>query len=433
MRSKKKWLSAFLALAVLVTGSMVGSTPALAREGLAEKRVVVLDPGHGGEEDGAYAVHNGQVYREEEINWKISQYTMEALKKYPNIEVRLTKTKNQTMGLSARVMAAKKYNADLLVSQHINDGGSPWPNGSSVLISRGTYRSYLAEKEKMFGNYVLGELGKLGLARRFPETGGMEYRMSENGSTYPNGAPRDYYGIVALSVEQDIPGVIIEHAFITNESDASRFLSSDEQIKKLGQADARAIALYFRRIAKDSGKDNVVPSNENNGWKLVNNNYYYYINGERQRNRVLNLEDGTYYVTRGGKRYYGWKTVNGVRYYFDKTKEGRARVGWLRQGKDYYYFNAGGIMYKNARLISTSGKIYIFGEDGKRCSGWTEYQGQKYYILPDGYAHTGWLKYNNKWYYFHKKTAAMYKNRTATTSSGKKYRFDENGICINRQ
>lgn len=43
------------------------------------KYVVVLDPGHGGNESGAGAVHNGKVYKEEEINWKIANYTMQAL------------------------------------------------------------------------------------------------------------------------------------------------------------------------------------------------------------------------------------------------------------------------------------------------------------------------------------------------------------------
>ena len=104
-----------------------------------------------------------------------------------NIDVYLTKSQNETKGLSERVMVAKQYHADLLVSQHINDSESSSPNGASVMISRGTYRPKLAAQEKLFGSYVVEELKKLGLRIRFPETKGMEYRMSESGSKYPNG------------------------------------------------------------------------------------------------------------------------------------------------------------------------------------------------------------------------------------------------------
>lgn len=66
-------------------------------------------------------------------------------------------------GLSERVMIAKQYHADLLVSQHINDSESSSPNGASVMISKGTYRPKLAVQEKLFGSYVVEELKKLGL------------------------------------------------------------------------------------------------------------------------------------------------------------------------------------------------------------------------------------------------------------------------------
>ena len=256
MKKGKKILSILLAASVGVTGLIGSSTVYGAQKTeTKQKYVVVLDPGHGGNESGAYAVHNGKVYREEEINWKISNYTMQALRKSQDIEVHLTKTQNETLSLYSRVMAAKQYKADLLVSQHINDSESSSPNGASVMISRGTYRPEIAAKEKLFGSYVLEELGKLGIRRRFPETGGMEYRMSENGSTYPNGQARDYYGIVAQSVEQNLPGVIIEHAFISSPSDAYNFLRSDAKLKKIAQADANAIIRYCKQLPEKTSSD----------------------------------------------------------------------------------------------------------------------------------------------------------------------------------
>lgn len=433
MKKGKKLLGILLAVSVGLTG-IVGSTAAYGKEEAeaTKKRVVVLDPGHGGKESGAYAVHNGKAYKEEEINWKIANYTMQELSKYDDIEVHLTKTKNQTLSLYSRVMVAKEYHADLLVSQHINDSESSAPNGASVMVSRGTYRPALAAKEKLFGGYVLEELEKLGIRRRFPETGGMEYRLSENGSKYPNGKSRDYYGIVAQSIEQNLPGVIIEHAFISSPSDATRFLSTNAKLKKIGQADANAILRYCRQLPeKDITQDD--DSYDSTGWKEVNGAYYYYKNGEKQVHTLLKLKDGIYYVDKTGKRRYGWRTISGNKYYFQK--DGKAQKGWMEENGSWYFFdNRSGILYKDIMLIdNATGKIYIFDKDGKRYSGWCNYKGKRYYMDEDGSAHTGWKQIKGNWYYFHKRTGVMYRNCTVKNSAGKKYIFDSKGICKNRK
>lgn len=367
----KKISCMFLALAVGLSGILAGAPVQAAEKNKTAKHVIVLDPGHGGAEDGAYAVHKGKVYREEIINWKIANYTMQALSKEPNIEVHLTKSKNRTMSLSARVSVAKKYDADLLVSQHIDDSDSSAARGASVLLSRGTYRPGLAAKEKKFAGYVLDELQKIGITKR-----GMLYRMSENGGRYPNGGVRDYYGIVAQSVEQNIPGVIVEHAFISSPYDAARFLGTDAALKKIGEADARAIVRYCQQVPAKKHSSTAAPvtpapvtPGKFTGWKLQGGYYYYYIDNVKQKNKLLNLKDGIYYVNKDGKRQYGTRTINKKTYYFQK----------------------------------------------------------------DGKAKLGWMKIRGKWYYFNRKSAYMYKNRIVPTSSGKKFYFNAKGVCTNRK
>lgn len=94
-----------------------------------------------------------------------------------------------------------------------------------------------------------------------------------------------------------------------------------------------------------------VPSEPEKFWKEKNGDYYYYIKGKVQKNKILNLEDGIYYVDKTGKRQYGWQTVKEKTYYFQK--DGKAQLGWLELDGSWYYFNTkSGFMYKNIMLIS---------------------------------------------------------------------------------
>ena len=42
-----------------------------------------------------------------------------------------------------------------------------------------------------------------------------------------------------------IPGIIVEHAYVSNSGDCKKYLSTEEQLAKLGEADALGLAKYF--------------------------------------------------------------------------------------------------------------------------------------------------------------------------------------------
>lgn len=71
---------------------------------------------------------------------------------------------------------------------------------------------------------------------------GVKIRNSATGNTYADGSPADYYGVIRQAKQAGFPGIIVEHAFISNASDAKKYLGSDEALKKLGIADAAGIA-----------------------------------------------------------------------------------------------------------------------------------------------------------------------------------------------
>lgn len=457
MRKLKRGLCAALALAVAFTGLPL--TPAKNVQAATEQQyVVVLDPGHGGGEAGARGYHSGVTYREEELNWKITQYTKQALSAYSNIKVYLTRDYDDYLSVSGRVDKAYIYDADLLVSQHCNASTSSSPNGASVMISRGTYRVNLHNKEKQFGTYVMNELGKLGIYRRFPETGGMEYRMSENGSTYPNGAARDYYGIVARSVERNLPGVIIEHAFVTNPSDAKNYLRTNAQLQKLGQADARAIIKYFNA---QGGGSAVTPTptpkpQVQAKWVQKSSKWYYKKSDGSYAKGWLSVSGKKYYLDASGIMQVGWKKIGNYWYYFNTS--GVMQKGWLVKDGMRYLMLSNGRMFKGLRTVN--GRIFYFTpkavgkyKEGARITGWKQINNKWYYFTPsgaykgwhkikgswyyfntNGVMQTGWLKDNGKRYYLYKSPSSRVGKMASNTKvkiGGKTYNFNSSGACTN--
>lgn len=229
----RRMTAAVLAVAMTV-GGLIAAMPVTTKA--AEPVVVVLDPGHGGGERGAVGITGAY---EKDINLKISLYTKEALEKYPNVKVFLTRTTDETVGLTERTERAKAYGADIFISQHCNSITNPAIRGAEVFVSN--LQQYYPSL-RVFGEKVLKQLTALGIQSR-----GVKVRLSSNGSIHePTGEAADYYAVIAASANRGIPGTIIEHAFMSNAADMEEFLSTDAKLRALGEADAAGIADYFQ-------------------------------------------------------------------------------------------------------------------------------------------------------------------------------------------
>lgn len=218
--------------------------------------VVVLDPGHDARHCGA----TGNGLREEELTLRIAQYCKEELEQYRNVTVYMTRNdgncpdpRGNGYCMKTRCNYAASVGADLLVSIHI-DAGSLTRSGAMVIVAKnGVYRDDLSTKTHAVGEKILDELTKLGLASR-----GLYVRMSDSPDEeyhYPNGAVADWYAITRDSIKVGVPGIIVEHCFISNPSDVANFLSSEEKLKNLGVADATGIARYFNLSKRSAVTD----------------------------------------------------------------------------------------------------------------------------------------------------------------------------------
>lgn len=197
---------------------------------------VVLDAGHGGNDPGTQA--NGIV--EKNANLKIAQYCKEELESYSGVIVYMTRTSDKYLTLAQRAQVAINKKADLLLSLHNNSNTSPGPCGANVYYPNSNYNANVGKNGRALANIIQSKLTALGLA-----SGGIHIRNSENSTKYPDGSLADYYGVIKRCKENGIPALIVEHAFISNASDAKNYLTTDAQLKRLGVADAAAVAEYY--------------------------------------------------------------------------------------------------------------------------------------------------------------------------------------------
>ena len=205
--------------------------------------VVVLDAGHDDSHAGARA--NGLT--EESMTLKVANYCKEYLEaNYTNVVVYMTRTSgacphpgtSSTDDNAARVDYAHSVGADVYVSIHFNSTGvgTTTATGAMVFYPNSNYNNDAGSKGSVVASKIIEQLAKLGL-----KNNGIKIRNSEDNTTYPDGSLADYYGVIRRSKLYGIPAVIVEHAFVNNPSDAA-FLSSEDNLKKLGVADALGIA-----------------------------------------------------------------------------------------------------------------------------------------------------------------------------------------------
>ena len=229
---------AFLCFFVILFSS-VFLVPAFQLKSLAEEKIytIVIDPGHGGEGDrNLGAQYNG--LSEKELTLQVANALKEELEKYDNVNVLLTRTTDTLMGLEERAQVAQNANADFLFSIHFNASNEHLFYGSEVWTS--AYGSFY-QAGYNFGQIVQGEWSRLGLYQK-----GVKSKVGSSGN--------DYYGVIRHSVARKIPCVILEHAYLDHNYDAS-MVKTGEFTKKLGIADATAIAKYFKLKSSVTGAD----------------------------------------------------------------------------------------------------------------------------------------------------------------------------------
>lgn len=232
--------------------------------GLARKRIIVIDPGHGGVDPGAISVSG--VY-EKHITLAAARALQAHLESTGRFEVRLTRDRDVFIRLRDRIEIAREKKADLFISLHADTIRNSGVRGLSLytLSERASDKeaAALAERENkadlIAGIDLSHESAEvtnilIDLAQR--ETMNQSAKLAallvdelkERVRILQN--PHRFAGFAVLKAP-DIPSVLIELGFLSNRDD-ERALRSKAHRRKLAQSIAGAVDRYFTKIESAS-------------------------------------------------------------------------------------------------------------------------------------------------------------------------------------
>src|SRR5690606_10315153 len=215
---------------------------------------IFIDPGHGGNDPGA--VGNG--LREKDLTLKIAKYMRDyLLANYTGVEVRMSRTNDSTVSLSARTNDANKWGADAFISIHVNAGGG---TGFESYVYPG-----VGKATKDLQNAVHGEVMK-----------------AFNGFR-DRGKKQAYFHVLR---ETKMSAVLTENGFIDTKKDAD-FLKSEANLRKIGETHALGVAKYFGLKKKTQPKPTQSAQKKNVTYRVVTGSFQDRKNAE---NRVAELK-----------------------------------------------------------------------------------------------------------------------------------------------
>lgn len=188
---------------------------------------IVIDPGHivGGNAWGTEYDNVVSGYSEAKMSTALSHYMRDYLESY-GIEVKLTREEETAYYLDLKTRGYMAEGYDFFLALHSNAGGT----------SQNAVYAFCCVDGKAD---AIGAKLTAAIAKTMGVTdGGVVHRYSDD---YPG---QDYYCVVRAAKAVGVSGILMEHSYHTNPS-VRAWLMDQNNLKKLGKAEADVIAKYF--------------------------------------------------------------------------------------------------------------------------------------------------------------------------------------------
>ncbi|ANU08120.1 N-acetylmuramoyl-L-alanine amidase family protein [Paraurantiacibacter namhicola] len=221
--------------------------------------LVVIDAGHGGHDPGA----SGGGYKEKTVVLGLALALRDELLRQGGVRVALTRSDDRFLVVEERFQIARALGADLFISIHADSAGEQASvSGASIYVLSDEASSEAAarfaerenEADQVNGVVLAGTSQNVNdilvdLAQR---------RSSEGSGTFAALIEREGRGTLTFHPQTqrsaglrvlrapDVPSVLYEAGFITNEGDAAR-LASPEGQRRFADVMSRAVRIFFAR------------------------------------------------------------------------------------------------------------------------------------------------------------------------------------------
>ncbi|ENA35986.1 MULTISPECIES: N-acetylmuramoyl-L-alanine amidase [Pseudomonas] len=239
--------------------AMLASAPVVTRAGKGRDIIVVVDAGHGGKDPGALSQRGD---REKDVALIIAQNLARMINQQKGYKAKLVRNDDFFVPLRKRVDVARKYNADMFISVHADAAPRRTASGASVYAlsehgATSTTARWLANKENDVDLIGANEI----LKNKDPVLAGVLLDMSMNATISSSldlgdrvlNSLSNVTGLHLKRVEQagfavlkspDIPSILVETGFMSNDRDSQKLLNPRHQ-KALAQSIFGGIHHYF--------------------------------------------------------------------------------------------------------------------------------------------------------------------------------------------
>lgn len=226
---------------------------------LDEVRLVVIDPGHGGDDQGA---HGKKGTKEKDIALKIAKKLKGILEKEQGVKVILTRRGDKTMELFDRTKIANDSAADLFISIHCNATKKRKFQGFETFYlnnSSDRYSSRLADRENRSAGgqitdleFILTDLSmnvnvndSILLANMIQKSSVKRLKKKYKGQV-DRGVRRAVFHVLLYA---RMPAVLVEAAFISNPTEEKR-LRTDKYQEDIARGIAEGVKSYSEKLKK---------------------------------------------------------------------------------------------------------------------------------------------------------------------------------------
>ncbi|WP_162173699.1 N-acetylmuramoyl-L-alanine amidase family protein [Kordiimonas gwangyangensis] len=230
------------------------------RKRIAGKRIVVIDPGHGGPDPGNLGVIG---VHEKIVVLEIARAIRDELNKTGRYEVHMTRDRDIFHPVRERFRIARRLHADLFISVHAdsiknsNVSGASVYNLSETASDREAARLAAREnKSDVIAGVNLDTADDdvssilIELAQRETMNFSAQYAnilVQELGRDVPLLQRTHRFANLGVLKAPDVPSVLLEAGYLTNKKNAN-FINSSDGRKKIAQAVRRATDRYFQQM-----------------------------------------------------------------------------------------------------------------------------------------------------------------------------------------